>query len=225
MSGSDSAAASGRYSAFLFDMDGTILNSIAAAERIWGAWALRHGLDVASFLPTIHGARAVDTVARLALPGVDPEQEAIGITLAEIADVEGIVEVSGAADFLRSLPADKWAVVTSAPRDLAARRMMAAGIPLPAILVTAEDVAAGKPHPDGYLLAASKLGVDARDCLIFEDAAVGIAAGEAAGAAVMVVTATHFHPLASPHPSIDSYQTMLIKVDGDGLMLLQERGA
>ncbi|MGB7192545.1 MAG: HAD-IA family hydrolase [Collimonas pratensis] len=225
MSGSDSAAATGRYSAFLFDMDGTILNSIAAAERIWGVWALRHGLDVASFLPTIHGARAVDTVARLALPGVDPEQEAIGITLAEIADVEGIVEISGAADFLRSLPADKWAVVTSAPRDLAARRMKAAGIPVPAVLVTAEDVAAGKPHPDGYLLAASKLNVDARDCLVFEDAAVGIAAGEAAGATVMVVTATHFHPLASPHPSINSYETMLIEIDSDGLMLLQERGA
>ncbi|HWX04007.1 HAD-IA family hydrolase [Collimonas sp.] len=225
MSGSDSTAATGRYSAFLFDMDGTILNSIAAAERIWGAWALRHGLDVASFLPTIHGARAVDTVARLGLPGVDPELEAIGITQAEIADVEGIVEVSGAADFLRSLPADKWAVVTSAPRDLAARRMLAAGIPVPAILVTAEDVAAGKPHPDGYFLAASKLGVDAGDCLIFEDAAVGIAAGEAAGATVMVVTATHFHPLATSHPSINSYQTVRIKVDSDGLMLLQEQGA
>lgn len=225
MSGSDSTAATGRYSAFLFDMDGTILNSIAAAERIWGAWALRHGLDVASFLPTIHGARAVDTVARLGLPGLDPEQEAIGITLAEIADVEGIVEVSGAADFLRSLPVDKWAVVTSAPRDLAARRMKAAGIPAPAVLVTAEDVAAGKPHPDGYLLAAGKLGVDARDCLIFEDAPVGIAAGEAAGATVMVVTATHFHPLASPHPSINSYQAVRIEIDGDGLMLLQERGA
>ncbi|NKI69846.1 HAD-IA family hydrolase [Collimonas pratensis] len=224
MSGSDSAAATGRYSAFLFDMDGTILNSIAAAERIWGVWALRHGLDVASFLSTIHGARAVDTVARLALPGIDPEQEAIGITLAEIADVEGIVEINGAADFLRSLPADKWAVVTSAPRDLAARRMKAAGIPVPAVLVTAEDVAAGKPHPDGYLLAASKLNVDARDCLVFEDAAVGIAAGEAAGATVMVVAATHFHPLASPHPSINSYETMLIEIDSDGLMLLQERG-
>jgi sugar-phosphatase len=224
MSGSDSAAATGRYSAFLFDMDGTILNSIAAAERIWGAWAIRHGLDVAAFLPTIHGARAVDTVARLALPGVDPEREAMDITEAEIADVEGIVEVSGAADFLRSLPAHKWAVVTSAPRDLAARRMKAAGIPVPAILVTAEDVAAGKPHPDGYLLAASKLGVDAGDCLIFEDAAVGIAAGEAAGATVMVVTATHFHPMTTLHPSINSYDTVHIKVDSDGLMQLQERG-
>ncbi|PFH04623.1 sugar-phosphatase [Collimonas sp. PA-H2] len=225
MSGNDSSVAKGRYSAFLFDMDGTILNSIAAAERIWGAWAARHGLDVASFLPTIHGARAVDTVARLALPGVDPELEAIGITQAEIADVEGIVEVPGAASFLRSLPAAKWAVVTSAPRDLAARRMKAAGIPVPAILVTAEDVAAGKPNPDCYLLAASKLGVDAGDCLIFEDAPVGIAAGEAAGAAVMVVTATHLHPLDTPHSSIKGYQTMFAKTDADGFMLLEERGA
>lgn len=225
MSGSDSAAVKDRYSAFLFDMDGTILNSIAAAERIWGTWATRHGIDVAAFLPTIHGARAVDTVARLALPGVDPEQEAIDITQAEIADVEGIVEIPGAADFLNSLPAHKWAVVTSAPRDLAARRMKAAGIPVPAILVTAEDVAIGKPHPDCYLLAASKLGVAASDCLIFEDAAVGIRAGEAAGATVMVVTATHLHAMDTPHSSISGYRELLAKTDKDGFMLLEQSQA
>src|SRR3990167_9785191 len=80
------------YRAFLFDMDGTVLNSIAAAERIWTAWAVRHKVDVESFLPTIHGARAIDTINRLALPGVDAEAEANWITQAEIEDVEGIVE-------------------------------------------------------------------------------------------------------------------------------------
>jgi mannitol-1-/sugar-/sorbitol-6-phosphatase len=225
MSDRSSSALKGRYSAFLFDMDGTILNSIAAAERIWGAWATRQGLDVASFLPTIHGARAVDTVARLALPGVDPEAEAIGITQAEIADVEGIVEIPGAADFLRSLPVAKWAVVTSAPKALAARRLEAAGIPVPDVLVTSEDVTAGKPHPDCYFLAARKLGVDASDCLIFEDAPVGIAAGEAAGAAVMVVTATHLYPMDTLHTSINDYQTMFAKADEDGFMLLERRTA
>jgi sugar-phosphatase len=60
------------YAAFLFDMDGTILNSIRAAERVWSDWARRQGLDVATFLPKMHGSRGIDTITRLNLPGVDP---------------------------------------------------------------------------------------------------------------------------------------------------------
>jgi sugar-phosphatase len=223
MAGRGSSLPEGRYSAFLFDMDGTIINSIAAAERIWGAWAVRHGLELASFLPTMHGSRAVDTITRLGLPGIDPEAEALKITDAEITDVEGIVEIPGAADFLRSLPANIWAVVTSAPRGLALRRMKAAGIPVPAVLVTAEDVAVGKPSPDCYLLAAQKLGVDAGSCLIFEDAPVGIAAGEAAGATVLVVTATHGYPMDTAHSTIKNYEKIFAKVDEDGFVSLDER--
>src|SRR6187551_2701028 len=114
------------FAAFLFDMDGTILTSIVAAERVWAAWARGHGLDVEAFLPTIHGVRSVETVRRLALPGVDPEAEAAAITRAEIEDVEGIEAIAGAAAFLAALPADRWAIVTSAPRELAVRRLAAA---------------------------------------------------------------------------------------------------
>jgi len=203
------------YRAFLFDMDGTVLNSIAAAERIWAAWALRHGVDVISFLPTIHGVRAIDTINRLALPGVDAEAEAAFITEAEIEDVEGIIEVPGAASFLKSLPANQWAIVTSAPKALALRRMVAAGIPEPSVMVTAEDVSAGKPDPAGYRLAAELLGVESADCLIFEDATVGILAAEAAGAGLIVVTATHDHPLQTPHATIASYESVVAHVDHD----------
>ena len=203
------------YRAFLFDMDGTVLNSIAAAERIWAAWALRHGVDVISFLPTIHGVRAIDTINRLALPGVDAEAEAAFITEAEIEDVEGIIEVPGAASFLKSLPANQWAIVTSAPKALALRRMAAAGIPEPSVMVTAEDVSAGKPDPAGYRLAAKRLGVEPADCLIFEDATVGILAAEAAGAGLIVVTATHDHPLQTPHATIASYESVVAHVDHD----------
>lgn len=216
----DHATPPQRYRAFLFDMDGTIINSIAAAERIWGAWALRHGLDVASFLPTIHGARAVDTIARLGLPGVDAQFEANGITDAEIIDVAGIVEIGGAIDFLKSLPSDKWAIVTSAPRALALGRLQAAGMPLPEVMVTADDVAAGKPAPDCYLLAARKLGVAASDCLVFEDASVGIAAGVAAGASVLVITSTHAHLMDTPHASWHSYDQATVTLDADGWLVL-----
>ncbi|QAY88591.1 HAD-IA family hydrolase [Pseudomonas sp. ACM7] len=210
------------YRAFLFDMDGTVLNSIAAAERIWAAWALRHGVDVVSFLPTIHGVRAIDTINRLALPGVDAEAEAAFITEAEIEDVEGIIEVPGAADFLKSLPANQWAIVTSAPKALALRRMAAAGIAQPLVMVTAEDVSAGKPDPAGYRLAAKRLGVEPADCLIFEDATVGILAAEAAGAGLIVVTATHDHPLQTPHATLASYDSVVALVDPEGHVRLQK---
>jgi len=218
-----SAVFNRRYRAFLFDMDGTLLNSIAAAERVWSIWAERHGLDVAAFLTTIHGARAIDTITRQALPGVDPEVEAQWITEAEINDVEGVVAISGAVAFLSRLPGDQWALVTSAPRELALRRLQAAGIAPPAVLVTAEDVAVGKPNPACYVLGAQRLGVPVQECLVFEDAAVGIRAGEAAGADVMVVTSTHHTPVATDHPSIDGYQQLDVQRDADGLLYLQSR--
>lgn len=210
------------FGAFLFDMDGTVLNSIAAAERIWSAWAVRHGVDVATFLPTIHGARAIDTITRLNLPGLDAEEQAAFITAAEINDVEGIVEIPAAEAFLNVLPKNRWAMVTSAPRDLALRRMAAAGIPEPAVMITAEDVKAGKPDPAGYLLAAKKLGVEPADCLIFEDAAVGIQAAEAAGAALMIITTTHQHPIETAHATLASYDAIGVRVGADGLLRLTE---
>lgn len=210
-----------KFAAFLFDMDGTILNSIAAAERVWTQWAQRQGLDVATFLPTIHGKRAVETIAALMLPGVDAVAEADALLKAEAADLEGIVPIPGAVAFLKSLPPERWAIVTSAPRELALLRMQAAGIPVPAMIVSAEDVTRGKPAPDCFLLAARCLGVEPRDCLVFEDAPAGIAAGEASGASVMVISATHTHPMQTSHASIASYDALGTAVDDTGWIVLE----
>ena len=202
---SDSTLSNRTFGALPFDMDGTILNSIAAAERVWAAWAERHGLNVASFLPTIHGVRAIETITELQLPGVDPQAEVHALLLAEIEDVEGVEAIEGAAAFLASLPPDRWAIVTSSPRRLAIRRLEAAGLPTPAVFVTGEDVERGKPAPDCFLLAAKRLGQKIEDCLVFEDAPAGIQAAEAAGAALVVVTAAHSGSLDTGHPTILGY--------------------
>ena len=208
------------FAAFLFDMDGTILSSIIAAERVWSDWARRHGLDVAAFLPTIHGVRTVETIRRLALPGIDPQAEADEITRAEMEDVAGIEVIAGAGDFLASLPAGRWTIVTSAPRRLAERRLEAAGLPAPPLMVTAEDIEHGKPAPDCFLLAAERLGCPAGECLVFEDAPAGIAAAEAAGAAVLVITATHTHPIATRHPTAAGFDGLRARMGPTGLLLL-----
>jgi sugar-phosphatase len=212
------------FGAFLFDMDGTILSSIAAAERVWTTWAIRHGLDVPSFLPTIHGVRAIETIRRLGLPDIDLQAEVDALTQAELDDVDGIETISGAAAFLRALPADRWAIVTSAPRKLAERRLQAAGLPLPPLMVAGDDVANGKPAPDCFLLGASRLGQRPEDCLVFEDAPAGIRAAEAAGARVVVVTATHTHRLETPHPTIPGYEALAPMADAAGRLVISAMG-
>lgn len=210
-----------RFAAFLFDMDGTVLDSTGVADRVWGAWAQRQGLDVAAFLPTMYGVRSVETIRRQGLPGIDPELEAEAILKAEMEDIAGIIPIEGAGTFLASLPPERWAIVTSAPRVLAVRRIQVAGLPLPDVLIAAEDVSRGKPAPDCYQLAAQRLGVDPQVCLVFEDAAAGIAAAEAAGASVVVISATHAHAIDSAHPTLASYHRARVVADGQGLALMQ----
>jgi mannitol-1-/sugar-/sorbitol-6-phosphatase len=208
------------FAAVLFDMDGTLLSSIEAAERVWKRWATKFGLDATTFLPQIHGRRAIDSVKRLNIPGIDAEAEAAEITRAEIEDVDGVHAITGVKEFLSSLPAGRWAIVTSAPRALAVRRLQAIGLEPPPVFIAAEDIPHGKPAPDCYLLAAGKLGVEASDCLVFEDAAAGIRAGEAAGAAVVVITATHQHAMETSHPTSTDYTGLRWVTEPDGRLKL-----
>ncbi|WP_200909718.1 MULTISPECIES: HAD-IA family hydrolase [unclassified Sphingomonas] len=175
------------YAAFLFDMDGTLLNSSAAVERVWRRWCERHGIDADALIAVCHGVRGEDTVRRFATPGMDVDAEAAWLNAAELADVDGVVAIDGIRELIATLAPTDWAIVTSAPRNLAEVRLRAIGLPVPPVFVTAEDVSDGKPDPQGFRLAAQRLGVAPEDCLVFEDSPAGVAAGKAAGAAVAIV--------------------------------------
>jgi sugar-phosphatase len=171
--------------AVLFDMDGTLVNSDAAVERAWMTWAAEYGVDGAEATRLAHGSPSEPTVRKM-LPHLD--EAALAVATArqlelQYDDLSDVVPAPGAFELLdvlaeRGLP---WAVVTSADLRLARARLGAAGI-TPPVLVTTDDIAAGKPDPAGYLRAAELLGVPASRCLVVEDADVGIAAGRAAGA-------------------------------------------
>jgi sugar-phosphatase len=168
----------------------------------------------------MHGMRAIETIRRWGPADLDVEAEYEALTIAEMNDVDDIVAISGADAFLRALPADRWALVTSAPRKLALRRIQAAGLIEPPVLVTADDVTHGKPAPDCFLMAAEILGVRPEDCLVWEDAPAGIAAAEAAGMACIVIGATHAHRIETDKPVIAGYDALEVLVEpGRGLQL------
>lgn len=173
--------------AVLFDMDGTLVDSTAVVEQVWGEFAARYSLDIAEILRTSHGVQAGDTVRRFAPAGSDVVALTAELGAMERVRTAGIVALPGATELLRSLPADAVALVTSADRILADIRMEAAGLAMPATAVTADLVTQGKPHPEGYLTAAALLGVEPQDAVVFEDAPAGIAAGMAAGIRTVAV--------------------------------------
>ncbi len=175
--------------AFLFDMDGTLITSTKAVERCWRAWAQRHNLDVSHVLETIHGRPARDSIKLLA-PRANLEEEAAWMLSMELSDDVGVSPIDGAKEFLRSLEGFPWAIVTSADRVLAEYRLNLCQMPMPKILISVDDVATGKPHPEGYLKAAALLGCSADRCLVLEDTPAGLAAGRAAGAKLIGLTTT-----------------------------------
>jgi len=175
-------------SAALFDMDGTLVDSTAVVETLWRQFCQEYDVDPDALLAFAHGRPTRQTLERF-LPGQSAdEREAVAVDLEsrELDTLDGIVEIPGAQALLDTIEVP-WAVVTSAPRDLAVRRLDAAGLPVPEVLVPADEVTRGKPAPDGYLRAAQRLGVEAGDCVVLEDADPGVLAGLAAGARVVVV--------------------------------------
>jgi len=176
--------------AVVFDSDGVLVDSVAAVEEAWRQLCAEFALDTAEVMAVMHGVRAEDTLG----PRLAPEQAAAAV--ARLADLEqarapGVRAVPGAAELIAALPDGRWGVVTSGSRRLATARLAAAGIADPPVLVTADDVARGKPHPDPYLAAAEALGVAGSAMVVFEDSPSGAAAARSIGAVVVAVATTH----------------------------------
>ena len=170
-------------------MDGVLIDSTPAVARVWHQWAVEHGFDPAEAVSRAHGRPSLTTV-REYLPHADHEAENREVERREIEDVEGIVFLPGARELLTSLPEGRWTIATSCTRPLAEVRLRAAGLPVPARLITSNDVVRGKPDPEPFVKAAASLGFAAADCIVLEDAPAGIRAGKAAGARVIALRTT-----------------------------------
>ncbi|MFC8970426.1 MULTISPECIES: HAD-IA family hydrolase [unclassified Streptomyces] len=206
--------------ALLLDMDGTLVNSDVVVERCWRRWADRHGLDGDEVMKVVHGRQGYASMAVL-LPDRPMEQNYADNTrmlAEETADMDGVVEIPGATEFLASLAGVPHALVTSADVALSNGRMAAAGLGLPDVRVTAESVGASKPDPEGFLKGAAELGVAPEDCIVFEDSGAGIAAGRAAGMRVVGVgPRAGFH---APDVLVRDLTQVRVESLGDGTLRL-----
>lgn len=172
--------------AILFDMDGTLVDSTVKVEQLWHKWCAMRDIDPASVMAIQHGARSSDTMRAVA-PHLDIASESAWMDASEAADCEGVVEVRGACALVAQVPAERWAIATSAGRSTALARLAHCAIPVPPTMVCADDVRAGKPDPEIYRMAAARLGFDPANCLVFEDAPAGVASALAADCAVVQV--------------------------------------
>lgn len=206
--------------AVLLDMDGTLVDSTAVVERLWLAWAEPHGLDPQTVLGVVHGRQGHQSMA-IMLPERDHEVNLVEnrqMLATEASDVDGVVEIRGAAVLLDALAPFPHAIVTSANVPLMNARMGEAGLTVPELTVTAESVSASKPDPEGFLLGAKMLGVDPSGCVVFEDSGAGIQAAHAAGMRVIGVGP---HALAhSPEFHVDDLTQIAIVATDAGFELV-----
>jgi mannitol-1-/sugar-/sorbitol-6-phosphatase len=179
-----------RGDALLSDLDGVLVDSTDAVALAWHSWANRNGLDADAVVAVAHGVRAAETIVRFA-PDLDADAEVAALEAEEQRLVGRSRPIPGARTMLAEVPAERLAIVTSGSLGIASARLRTVGLSAPPVLITADDVARGKPDPQGYLAAAAALGVPAERCLVVEDAPAGVTAAVRAGATVVAVTTSH----------------------------------
>ena len=205
--------------AILFDNDGVLVDSTAAAERVWRKWAIKHKLDADYIARNAHGRRSIETI-RLVAPSLDAERENDIVEGMEIADQEGVVAIAGARELLFSLPTERFTIVTSASRALAQARLDFAGLPFPKRFITGDDVVNGKPSAEPYLKGAALLGFPPEDCIVFEDTPAGIQAGLSAGMRVIALRTTYpAETLTAAEAIIGSLAEVGVDINNEGLRI------
>lgn len=210
-----------RCRGLLFDMDGVLISSIGSVERTWSKWATHHGLDPEQTIKVVHGRRAMESLKMLR-PDLDLEAEHRWIEDMEVEDTEGIETLGGVLKLLETLPDTYWTVVTSATNRLARVRLAAGKIPVPAKIVTADDVVNGKPDPEPYRKGAEILGFAPQDCIVVEDAASGVGAGKAAGSRVLATTFSHsIEQLKAADWVVESLEDVSLKSFGEEGIVLE----
>ena len=179
-----------RCDALLFDLDGVLVDSAACVEATWRRWALRHALDPAAVIAVAHGRRTIETV-RLVAPHLGAEAEAAALAAIESTTTEGVHQVAGARELLDRLPRGAWGIVTSGVRAVATLRIRHTGLPVPDVLICADEISNGKPDPEGYLTAARRVGSAPDACIVIEDTPAGLDAARAAGMRSIAVAGTY----------------------------------
>lgn len=209
-----------RCKAILFDMDGTLVDSTAIVERAWGNWAARHNLSLPDILAFSHGRPTISTLERFR-PGHDHTSDLEELAQFEETETSGILAVPGAAEILSAMQNQDhpWALVTSAWRKLAETRVLAAGLPLPTVIVPIDEIQNGKPDPEGFLQAAAQLGIAPKDCVVFEDTRPGIDAGIRAGMQVVALLTTCPPGQLDHKPLIRDFRDVRIHPEGDFLTI------
>lgn len=213
------------YSGFLFDLDGTLVDSLPAVERAWSNWAARQGIAADDVLAFIHGKQAI-TSLRHFMAGQSEEAiqaEFLALEQTEAKDTDGVQALPGAKALLSTLNELQipWAIVTSGSVPVAHARHKAAGLPQPAVFITAEQVVKGKPEPDPYLLGAKKLGLSPDVCVVVEDAPAGVLSGLNAGCAVIAANAPADTPrLNEVTIQLTSLESLVVTKLADGQFTL-----
>jgi sugar-phosphatase len=213
------AARSFRCRAILFDLDGVLVDSAECIEKTWRKWAADHRLDPERVIELAHGRRAIETV-RLIAPELSADAELAALAASEATTSEGVYEIAGARELLERLPTGTWGVVTSGIRPVAEFRLRFTRLPLPAVMICADEITRGKPDPEGYLTAATGLGRPAADCIVVEDTPAGIDSARAAGMRVIAITATYPADLLSGADAVvASLADLTVRTEGDEIRI------
>jgi mannitol-1-/sugar-/sorbitol-6-phosphatase len=204
-------------SAILFDLDGVLVDSTGSVDQHWRIWARERGINEEKIIAIAHGVRAIEVIRTVA-PHLNAEVELRKLEQEESDDHHNLKAMPGAIDLVSSLPQNRWGVVTSGSLSIAPDRLRTVGVPVPKVLITADDVLNGKPHPEPYLKGAEGLKVKPEDCLVIEDAPAGIRSAHAGGMKVIGFASTYQpEQLHEADAVIRGFEQLSVTGDGKSL--------